>query len=389
VVGGQSIDTIPLANELKDQYEILITYGEKEKDEEEFSSLIESSSRIAFQKIRSLRRSINPLNDIVTIASLYRVIKKFKPTIVHTHGSKPGVNGRLAAWFAKVPVIIHTFHGHLFHSYYNRFISFLIIKFEKFLSKLSTKIVVLGKQQQTEICEQYKIVNHKKVGVIPLGIDERTYNKDAEASRKNFRDQYHLSDDCVAVGIIGRMVPVKNHSLFINVIKRLLNSDVKEKVKFFFIGDGYSRRELENELTKASIRWSTDKNNCAAKVVFTSWVTPITKALQALDVVVLTSLNEGTPLSLIEAQICHKPVVAINVGGVRDTFIANESGFLVNNHNVKEFADKLLMLIQNKELRKTMGEKGYIFTKKNFSKQAEVDAFRKLYSDCIAQVKNK
>jgi len=374
---------------LKGEYNIIVVYGEKEKDEQEYTEVIEKCSGILFQKIPSLKRSLNPFNELVSIFSLYQIIKKFNPVIVHTHGSKPGVTGRLAAWFGKVPGIIHTVHGNVFHSYYNRFISSLIIKFEKFLSKLSTKIVVLGKQQLIEVCDQYKIVNYKKVEVIPLGIDERTYNKDAEASRKNFRDQYHLSDDCVAVGIIGRMVPVKNHRLFINVIKRLLNRDVKEKVKFFFIGDGYSRRELENELTKASIKWSTDKNNCAAKVVFTSWVTPITKALHALDVVVLTSLNEGTPLSLIEAQICHKPVVAINVGGVRDTFIANESGFLINNHNVKEFADKLLMLIQNKELRKTMGEKGYIFTKKNFSKQVEVDAFRKLYSDCIAQVKNK
>jgi glycosyltransferase involved in cell wall biosynthesis len=389
VLGGQSIDTIPLAYKLKDEYNIVIVYGEKEKDEQECIELMGKSSGILFQKIPSLKRSINPLNELAAIFSLYKIIKKFNPVIVHTHGSKPGVNGRLAARFAKVPVIIHTFHGHLFHSYYNRFISSWIIQFEKFLSTLSTKIVVLGKQQQTEICKQYKIVNSEKVEVVPLGIDEMVYNKDAEALRKNFRNEYSLSDDCVAVGIIGRMVPVKNHKLLINIIKRLLNSDVKEKVKFFFIGDGYSKRELEKELIRANIIWSTDKNNRVAKVVFTSWITPITSALHALDIVALTSLNEGTPLSLIEAQICYKPVVASDVGGVKDTFIANETGFLIEDHNVVEFADKLLMLIQNKELRRTMGDRGNIFAKENFSKQAEVDAFRKLYSNCISHAKSK
>jgi glycosyltransferase involved in cell wall biosynthesis len=389
VLGGQSIDTLPLANSLKDEYNITIVYGEKEKDEEEVVEFIQSSDGVSFQKIPSLKRNVNPMNDIATIFALRKIMMKLKPAIVHTHGSKPGVSGRLAAWFARVPVVIHTFHGHLFHSYYNKFVSSSIIILERFLSGLTTKIIVLSHQQHKEICVRYKIAKPEKVKLIPLGVDEAAYNKNAAELRRNFRCSYHLNEDCIAIGIIGRIVPVKNHHLFINVIVNLLHSEVKNRVKFFFVGDGYTRKELEEHLTKEGIAWGNSKANTFAKVIFTSWITHVTDVLHGLDVVALTSFNEGTPLSLIEAQICQKPVVATDVGGVRDTFINNESGFLINDHDVTEFTDKLLLLIQNKELRKEMGEKGYYFVKENFSKQAEVDAFKKLYAECLTSAKKK
>ncbi|HEY6974669.1 MAG TPA: glycosyltransferase [Chitinophagaceae bacterium] len=387
VVGGQSIDTVPLADKLKDGYDILIAYGQKEKDEKEFSTLIESCTGIAFKKIHSLKRSVNLLNDILAIFSLYKLIKEYEPVIVHTHGSKPGVNGRIAAWLANVRIIIHTFHGHLFHSYYNKFVSSSIIQLEKFLGRITSKIIVLGEQQRKEICDQYKIARQDKVTLIPLGIDEIFYNANAELLRNNFRNKYHLSQDCIAIGIIGRIVPVKNHKLFAEIVIRILGSTLKEYVKFFVVGDGYYKKEIFNILTNAGIACGDDKNGNHIKVVFTSWVTPVTNVLHGLDMVVLTSFNEGTPLSLIEAQMCAKPVVAVDVGGVRDTFINNESGYLIENHDAGEFTNKLSVLINDKELRTTMGEKGYLFAKERFSKPAEIKAFRKLYADCITSMK--
>jgi len=389
VVGGQSIDTVPLSNQLKGEYKILIVYGEKENDEEEFIKILENTEGISFQKISSLKRNVNLVNDFKAIHSLYKIIKKFKPVIVHTHGSKPGASGRIAAWLANVPAVIHTFHGHLFHSYYNRTISFFIIQLEKFLSRLSTSIIVLSKRQQEEICDRYKIAKKEKIKLIPLGVDDTYYNYNALQLRNAFRNDYHLSENCVAVGIIGRIVPVKNHRLFVDVIIQLLQSTVKGNVKFFFIGDGYSKHDLQNILSQERIEWSEDKNSCKAKVIFTSWVTPVTSALHGLDIVALTSLNEGTPMSLIEAQICGKPVVATDAGGVADTFINNESGFLISDHDANEFAGKLSMLIQSKELRITMGEKGRCFAKEKFSKEAEVNAFRKLYAECVAAATNQ
>ncbi len=383
VVGGQSIDTLPLANALKQDYDILIVHGNKEDDEEAYTQVLNESEGITFKKIDTLKRSINPLNDISSFISLYRTIKKFQPSIVHTHGSKPGVTGRLAAWFAGVPVIIHTFHGHLFHSYYNKFVSFFIIRFERLLGKLSTKIVVLSTRQQVEIGETYKIAPIEKMALIPLGVDDFADMQNALDLRTASRKKYGLQEECVAIGTIGRMVPVKNYKLFADIIIALLPS-VKQKVKFFFIGDGDLKIELQQKLTAADIEWSNDNQNLNAQVIFTSWVSPVTDILHGMDIIALTSLNEGTPLSLIEAQICGKPVVASNAGGVRDTFIDNESGFLITGYDVNPYAEKLKLLIENKDLRITMGAKGHTFAKEKFSKQAEVNAFRKLYADSIA-----
>lgn len=387
VVGGQSIDTVPLAKHLQQHYDIMIVYGEKENDEEAYTDISENTAGIVFNKIPSLKRSVNPLNDVAAFYALYKCIKKFNPSVVHTHGSKPGFTGRLSAWFAGVPVIIHTFHGHLFHSYYNKIVSFIIIRFERLLGRLSTKVVVLSTQQKLEITSQYKIVDPEKAVVIPLGIDEKTFTVNSLLFRETFRKQYLLNEGDVAVGIIGRMVPVKNHKLFIDIIIAL-EPLINNKTRFFIIGDGDLKNELQLRLNNARINWSETGNDSTAKVIFTSWVTPITTVLHGLDIVVLTSLNEGTPLSIIEAQICGKPVVAANTGGVRDTLIDNESGFLVNSYNPAHYADKLKLLIESKDLQINMGIKARNFAKEKFSRQTEVDAFINLYANCIRQTSN-
>ena len=388
VVGGQSIDTVPLAHGLSDEYDILIVHGNPEKDEMEYATFLDTANGLQFKKISALKRSINPLNDIYAFIELYRTIKKFKPAVVHTHGSKPGVTGRLAAWFANVPVIIHTFHGHLFHSYYNRFVSSVIIRLERMLSKISNKIIVLSTEQATEIAEKYKITSHAKIKLIPLGAADELSEQDADLFRTTLRKTYSLSEDDVAIAIIGRMVAVKNHRLFIDIIIAML-PELRDKVKFFLIGDGELKQELQQQLSNANIAYSNRNDNSTASVIFTSWVTPVTSVLHGMDIVVVTSLNEGTPLSLIEAQICRKPVVAADVGGVRDSFIDNASGFLIHKNEVAEYTDKLKLLIENKELRNCMGGKGHIFATEKFSKQEEINAFKKLYTDCLEEVKER
>lgn len=381
VVGGQSIDTVPLAQALADEYNILILYGEKENDELEYTKLIENSKNIQFKKISSLKRNINPVNDLQAIYTIYKIIKSFKPAIVHTHASKPGLVGRLAAWFARVPVVVHTVHGHLFHSYYNKFITSVIISFERMLGRITTKIVALGNEQQRDITEKYKIVPAGKTIQISLGLNEDFYRNNREEKRNAFRKKYELKETDVAVSIIGRMVPIKNHAGFIEVINELKNN-YQLSLKFFFIGDGYLKKSLQQKLTEYNISWN--ENEVASDVYFTSWLTPITDALHAMDIVALTSLNEGTPMSLIEAQLCSIPVVSTNSGGSRDTFINNESGFLVTDFTPESFASNLIKLANNAALRKEMGEKGYQFAKAKFSKQAEIQAFKSLYKNLTA-----
>lgn len=388
VIGGQSIDTIPLALALKDQFDILVVYGEKEADELEYDEALSHRGEISFLKIASLKRSLNPLNDIAAFFRLKKVVKDFRPDVVHTHGSKPGLTGRPAAWFGGVKVILHTMHGHVFHSYYNRFVSGVIIRIERLLGRITTKIVVLSDEQQADIAGRYKIVPPGKTALIPLGIDEAWLLRDAATLRQQFREKYQVSPEETAICIIGRMGPVKNHRLFIDTVIAMRQQAVP-RTRFFVVGDGILKKALQHRLDEAGITWSDGPENAVATVIFTSWVTPITSVLHGMDIVTLTSLNEGTPVSIIEAQMCSIPVVAVNVGGVKDTLLENASGYLLKEHSAVQFSEALGKLAGDPVLRAQMGAKGYTFVRQKYSKQKEVEAFRALYTSAIANsIKN-
>jgi glycosyltransferase involved in cell wall biosynthesis len=384
VIGGQALDTIPLIYHLQNDFDILVLYGQKESDEEDAFFLLHQYPGIKTFAVNHFKRSINPFTDFLAFIIIYREIKKFKCSIIHTHGFKSGLIGRIAARFARVPYVIHTFHGHLFHSYYNRVISKFIIWVEKSLGKITTRVIAISDTQKKELVEKYKIFPEKKVSVIYLGVDEKLFLKSQSKNIDSFRNEYNLTDQTVAIGIIGRLVSVKNYTLFVKVAENFV-AENNRTVKFFVIGDGLLKHSIQEELDKKNILWcekNTSHQNESAKIIFTSWIEDIAKAVQGLDIIMLTSHNEGTPMSLIEAQVCGKPVVATNVGGVKDTFINNETGFLVTANDAEMFTAKLKLLIDNRSLRETMGRRASLFASQRFSKQKEIDNFKALYKNC-------
>lgn len=333
------------------------------------------------KKIDELQKPFNPINDIVAYKIIKKEIKNFKADIVHTHGAKSGFMGRAAAYKNKVPVIIHTYHGHHFHSYYNKNISSLISKFERRLSRITTLVIAISKWQKKELTEIYKIIPQEKVTTIPLGIETAQDQAEAIRQRNTFRKKYNVDDSTIAIGIAGRIVPVKNLKLFVQVAGSLLKSTSK-KICFFIIGDGVLKKQIETYCRSLNVSY-TENTDEQADIVFTSWIEDIMPAMYAMDIVTLTSVNEGTPLSLIEAQYCGKPVVATNVGGVRDTLIDSETGFLVEPNNADAMAEKLKLLIENNELREAMGKKAIAFATENFSKQKEVENYKQLYKQLL------
>lgn len=378
VIGGQAADTIPLAWYLRDDFEILILYGEKEKGEIEPLFLLERHPGILLKKIPLLKRSINPFKDVLALFYIAGVIQKFKADIVHTHGSKPGLLGRLAAYVSRVPVIIHTFHGHFFHSYFSKRISGFIALTERAIGKITTCAIALSASQKDELANQYNVLPHSKIAVIPLGFAFPDV-EDSFLSRERFRKKYNINPDDIAIGIVGRIVPVKNHSFFVKIVHRVLSENFQNPPAFFIIGDGDLRPQVEDELNKVNISFSNKSITSAARVIFTSWLTNIVEIMSGLDIVVLTSLNEGTPLSVIEAQFFKKPVVATNAGGVKDSMENGVTGFLVEKDDITAFCKKLDLLVKNKHLRNTMGEEGNKFVSVRFSKQKEIEAIKDLY----------
>jgi len=380
-VGGISNDIIPLAYYLQSEFDILILYGEKEKDEAEADFLLKRYPGLALKKIIQFKKNFNPVNDVLAYFNIKKTIRNFKANIVHTHGAKSGFLGRLAAHRCKVPCIIHTFHGHHFHSYYNRFISSVLLRVENKLCRISTIIIAISAWQQKELSEIYKIIPAEKIRTIALGIEAARINNNSAYQRNAVRTKYNIPDETIAIGIAGRMVPVKNLQMFVQVAHHL-KATVKRKLCFFIIGDGLLKKQIKQQCTTLDLSY-TENAAGKADIIFTSWIQDIIPAMQAMDIVTLTSENEGTPMSLIEAQWCGKPVVATDVGGVRDTLIDNETGFLVNVNNVEAMGSKLKVLIENDELRKKMGEQAALFAAANFSKETEVENYRQLYKSLL------
>jgi glycosyltransferase involved in cell wall biosynthesis len=278
---------------------------------------------------------------------------------------------------------VHTFHGHVFHSYYNAFISACIIRFERWMSRLTTNVIAISTQQGKELTEVYKIVPVEKLSVIYLGIDDMHADENTNTDEASIKHIFQSQENTVAIGIIGRMVAIKNFELFAAIAEKILASPAGENVKFFIIGDGEQKEKVQKDLSSRNIQWCNAKNYFSdARVIFTSWLSSVNNALEKLDIVMLTSRNEGTPLSLIEAQYCGKPVIATDAGGVCDTFINNETGFLIPQNDAKTFVDKLSLLINNKALRESMGKRAAAFAQAKFSKDAEVENVKQLYTNC-------
>lgn len=388
VIGGQAVDTIPLAYELKAHFNVLLLYGEKEADEIEPAFLLELYPGLQLQKIKHLRRSVNPLTDLIAFFKLLSAIKNFKADVVHTHGAKSGVLGRAAAWIAGVPVIVHTFHGHFFHSYFSKNISRIIALVERSIGKITTAAIALSEAQKHDLVHVFRIMPFSKMKIIPLGFAGAN-DDNRNLQRKTFREKYNIDDETVAIGIVGRIVPVKNHQMFLQVIAQLLQQSFQQPVAFFIVGDGHVRPRLEALLNQMNIAHNQSAITSTSKVVFTSWITNMNKVMNGLDIIALTSLNEGTPLSIIEAQFYKRPVVSTNVGGVKNAMLENETGFLVASNDVAAFTEKIALLINDHQLRKAMGEKGFAFISEKYSKQAEVENTMNFYFSLLAQQQEK
>ena len=379
IVGGPTLNVTVLSAYLQPEFETKLLVGKKDAHEKDASNLANELDIYPIE-ISEMRRSVFPLNDIKAYFKIKKIIKSYKPDIVHTHASKSGTIGRLAAHSCKVKVIIHTFHGHVFHSYFNKTISSFIIAIERYLAKKSHAIIAISDLQKKELVEVYKIAPENKVFTIPLGFNLEKYAIDLDNKRLVFREKYGFKTDEIIIGIIGRVVPIKNHVMFVEMAS-IVKKKVGKNVRFAIIGDGDALPAVKKKAAEMDLSYSyfiTDpKSN--TDIVVTSWETQIDYVLAGLDIVALTSRNEGTPVSLIEANAAYKPVVSTNVGGVEDVITHGENGFLAPLHDVNTFADYVIKLVNDKELRIKMGNSGYNNVTTRYSRQRLVNDVKKLY----------
>lgn len=372
-LGGPTYNATFLARFLTQDYETLLVGGVHDKGEID-SLHIPEKYGVKPIILSNMHRTLNPLNDLKTFFQLVKIIREFKPDIVHTHAAKAGALGRIAAWYCKVPVIVHTYHGHVFHSYFSRFVTKIVLFVERFLARLSTAIVTISPKQFEEIVHQHKICSSEKAHIVRLGFDLQQFNDKRNECRIEIREKYAITHEEVAIAIIGRLAPIKNHALFLESLTLLKNNPSTYKV--FIVGDG---SEKENVLQKIATLPKAIKE----RIVFTSWIKDIATFNSGMDIICLSSDNEGTPVSLIEAQASGVAVVSTNVGGVEDIIKDGETGFIVPKKNKELFSERLDELIHNTALRLKMGENGWKNVKNTYDYTILVKNMEHLYNQLL------
>ncbi|MBO9592147.1 MAG: glycosyltransferase [Niabella sp.] len=378
ITGGPVYNVLNLTKFLEPDFETLLVVGEKEYHEQDAGFLAEQMG-IKPLMVPEMGRSIHPLKDYKAYHKITEIIKSFKPDIVHTHAAKPGAVGRLAAHHMKVPVIVHTYHGHVFHSYFNKAKTQVFLNIERYLAKKSTALVAISPEQKSELATQYRIAKESKFKVVPLGFQLERFMEDQEAKRKAFRKEFNVADDEIALGITGRLVPVKNHDLFLEALAYVLKRTTK-KVKAFIVGDGTSSADIQAKAQTLNIPYCLNGEPLRDQaLIFTSWRSDMDVINAGLDIVCLTSLNEGTPVSLIEAQAANKPIVSTAVGGVKDVVKEGTTALLASIHDKQTLFDHLLSLVDNDALRTRMGKNGVDFVSERYGVQRLASDFRNLY----------
>lgn len=358
-IGGPAVYVILLSKELTALgWTNLLVSGMVQSSEGDMGCLA-AAKGIQPLYIPELRREISFLDDIKTFLRLRRIIRRSGPRIVHTHTAKAGTLGRLAVLSLNIARkkrrkirVIHTFHGHTFHSYFGPTKTFVFLNIERGLARFTDKIIAISPLQKRELCSRFRIAGEKKIEVVPLGFDLSGY-KHCNEKRILERGQYISPDrrSSFLVGTIGRLTKVKNHHMLLQAISILKDMGKLNGFFFLFVGDG----ELRDELIDKAIDLKVQKEVC-----FTGWKKDMPAIYGALDMVVLTSRNEGTPVTIIEAMAAGKPVVATDVGGVQDLlgdvqagrtngFSLNRRGILVSPDDPDGLAHALLHVRENLE----------------------------------------
>jgi glycosyltransferase involved in cell wall biosynthesis len=358
--------------------------------------------------IPEMSREVSP-KDAVTVWKLYRLMLKERPDVVHTHTAKAGTVGRVAGALYRYLTpsalagrprrcrFVHTYHGHIFHSYYGRWKTRLFLLVEQALARLTDRIVVISPQQLEEIHGRFRVGRPRQFRVIPLGLDTRAYD-DWAARRATLRREWGAGDRDVLVGIVGRLTEVKNHLLFLETAALFKKRRAYElaagapahegagRVRFVVVGDGHLRAGLEGHARALGLQ---------DDVEFAGLRDDPENFYPALDVVALTSRNEGTPLTLIEAMANARPTIATAVGGVVDLLGGVEECELRRSHpwqvcergvqvrpgDPEAFADALTHLVADEVLRKALGTRGRDYVERHYSVERLVSDVLGLYEE--------
>lgn len=391
-VGGPARHVVWLTDELAKYGDDTLLIAGSVPDGEEDMSYFADQHGVRPYYISEMSRELS-LRDAICIYKVLCEIRRFRPDVIHTHTAKAGAVGRAAALISRGvdlitfqsgrrPAVVHTFHGHVFHGYYGRLKSWLFVVIERLLARLATDaIIVISDSQFREIHGQYAIGRKDQFRIVPLGIDLDSFICEP-ATRGAARSELGIADEEIAIAFFGRLTAIKNLPMFLQAAQYFIKSSDAPQAKFFIVGDGSERGRLEEMCEDLGIAESVD---------FLGAREDVARLFSAFDIIGLTSLNEGTPLSILEAMAAGRPVISTLVGGVSDLLgdevetIGNLSvrqrGVGVPSRDARAFAKGLLYLANDEKLRQKLAKNASEFVTLKYGKHRLVDDIRKLYSE--------
>lgn len=368
--GGPPIHCVLLTREMQRRgYSTLLVTGACDGPEHEMAYLLQPNDPVV--RVMEMSASISPWKDVLAFGRIFRLLRRLRPDVVHTHTAKAGLLGRVAAKLAGVPVIVHTFHGNVLSEYFSRPVSWTIRNVERALARITDAVCVLSSQQASQLSDQFGIAPRQKLFVIALGMDLSAFERLPPPTPST----------PATVGWIGRFVPVKNIPLLVDIMGRVFEKDVP--VRFLIAGDG-----PESGIVKQAVaRWGRER------IQWVGWQRDILGVLAQCDLLIQTSKNEGTPVALIQGMAAGRPFVSTPAGGVVDmvdgpplrsdgTGTWHSNGVLVTA-SPAAFASAIGALARDPRLLRSMGERARTFACRNYRLSTLTEQVDSLYSHLL------
>jgi glycosyltransferase involved in cell wall biosynthesis len=376
-MGGSAQNTLQTCRELSDRYEMVLVHGlslesnmtDSERQRVQKGIDAAKARGVRFICLSSLVRKIRPIKDLYALGALLRMLLKEKPFVVHTHSSKAGILGRLAAKLARVPIIIHTLHGHVFYGHFGPLASKIFLWIEKCFAYFADRIIALTEGEKEDYLK-LSVGHPDKLLTAHSGVDIQRYS-DIEIDAIEKKKTLGLHSNEFVVGFVGWLLPIKGPMCVLRAMPDVWaeNADVT----LIYVGKG----ELDVDLRAEAMRLNAD-----GRVKFLGWRDDIHELMQIFDVLVLPSLNEGMGRVIVEAMAAGKPVIASKVGGIPDLVRHNSTGILVPPADKVKLASAITRLVDHPHEARRMGELARIHCQR-FSLETMIEKINSIYDDLI------
>ncbi len=376
IIGGPSVHLLSLVEHFCNDHEILLLYGAPLDDELSMEQEFRKFD-IQMYQIANMKRSLNPIPDIFIMAEIKKLLKEFSPDIIHTHTYKPGIIGRYLAKRHNVKRIIHTYHGLIFDSYFSSALSKVLVHIDTYLAKSTDVIIALSEIQKQQILDKIGNSIENKIQIIPLSISQDKFRYSKEDGLL-FRNNIGVSEDRILLAMVGRVADVKNIAKTIDVFSELKKDANASNSTLVIVGDGDQKNSLIAQARALSLKVDLEKGDENSDIIFVSWQREIQPLYSAIDILVLSSKNEGTPLNIIEAQLMKTAILAPRVGGIPDIVVEGKTALLFDNR--QEMFAKMYELISNRTLIDNLQQNALKFAKERFSISKMLESYNKLYN---------